>query len=112
MRDDNVVAGRRSIQDNLLVVVYTGSSINPEYLVMLRHAERLHGLAIFGFHTFNLQSGSIQIQSLFSLSNRICAHFICHELKLKQSYELILSNRRAWVTEVYKLINIYWWGFF
>lgn len=64
VRDDNVVTGGCSIQDNLLVAVYTGPSISPKYLVMLRHAERLHGLAVLGFHTFNLQSVPIRNSNL------------------------------------------------
>jgi len=80
MRDNNMVAGGRSIQDNLLVDVYTRSPINPKYLIMLRHAERLHGLAIFGFHTFNLQSGPTQNpEFILSLDNSHLHAFFYYE---------------------------------
>lgn len=69
MRDDDVVAGGCSVQDNLLVVIYTGPSINSKYLIMLRHTERLHGLAILGFHTFNFQSGPIRNPQFILSSN-------------------------------------------
>lgn len=83
VRDDNVVTGGRSIQGNLLVVVYAGSSINPEYLIMLRHAEWLHSFAVLGFHAFNLQSGPIRNPKLI-LS--LCARFfITNELKSTNS---------------------------
>jgi hypothetical protein len=62
--DDDVIAGGRSIQDDLLVAVCAGSSVDPKYLIVLRHAERLHGLAVFGFHALDLQSGSAEIQEL------------------------------------------------
>lgn len=55
VRNDDVIAGGRSIEKNLLVAVHAGSPIHPEYLIMLRHAERLHALAILGLDAFHLQ---------------------------------------------------------
>lgn len=78
MRDNNMVAGGRSIQDNLLVDVHTGSSINPEHLIMLRHAKRLHGFTVLGLHTFNFQSGSIQSLKLIFLHRGILHVPLCH----------------------------------
>lgn len=55
MRDDEVVAGSRSVEVDLLVTVHPGSPIKPQHLVVLRHAERLHALAILGLDAFDLQ---------------------------------------------------------
>lgn len=80
MRDNNVIAGGRSIQDNLLVAVYTRPPISPKYLIMLRHAEWLHGFAVLGFHTFNLQSGPIRNPELIlSFSKSHLRTFVCYE---------------------------------
>lgn len=75
MRDYNVIAGGRSVQDNLFVNVRTWSSINAEHLVMLRHAERLHTLAVPGFHAFDFQSGAIQNSKLILLCV-LCKSFL------------------------------------
>jgi len=69
--DDDVIAGGRSVQDDLLVGVRAGSPVDPKHLVVLRHAERLHGLAVFGFHALDLQSGSAEIQD-----HMLCFHIV------------------------------------
>lgn len=74
--DDDVIAGGRSIEDDLLVGLRSGSPVNPEHLVMLRHAERLHGLAVLGLDALDFQSGPARESSKVSLLCRIFLFFV------------------------------------
>lgn len=94
MRDDDVVAGGCSVQDNVLVAIYTGPPVNSKYLIVLRHAEWLHGLAVLGLHALDFQSGPVRKpQFILSFTLLYCE-------RIKAAHELIYSNNRSESTNI------------